>query len=86
MQTMYGIFIFNLNSIESASPMSRPQYSQRTGPIPKSEKNTWKKKTKYRWNLDEGLLATRTRKAATAKTLAKKKGGGGRDGGEGGFW
>lgn len=44
---------------------------QRTGPIPKAEKNTWKSKVKYRWSTDGGLLASRTRGAAKIK--AKKK-------------
>lgn len=54
---------------------------QRTGPIPKAEKNTWKQKTKYRWGMDDGLMARRTRRAANAKAFDKKRrsGGGGVD-------
>ncbi|CAN0099638.1 unnamed protein product, partial [Scytosiphon promiscuus] len=38
------------NSDETRVP--REDVGKRTGPIPKSEKNTWKQKTKYRWNMD----------------------------------
>lgn len=50
--------------------------SQRTGPIPKAEKNTWKSKVKYRWSTDDGLLASRTRGAANSKAAKKKARGG----------
>jgi S4 domain len=36
--------------------------TRRTGPLPKREKPaTWKQLTKYRWNVDGGLLARKTR-------------------------
>ncbi|CAN0159321.1 unnamed protein product [Ectocarpus sp. 4 AP-2014] len=67
------------NSDETRRP--REDAGKRTGPIPKAEKNTWKQKTKYRWGMDDGLLAKRTRRAANAKAFDKKRqtGGGGFD-------
>lgn len=60
-----------------ARPDRPPAGLQRTGPIPKAEKNTWKQKTKYRWSMDDGLLAKRTRRAANAKSFEKKRRSGG---------
>eukprot|EP00903_Cladosiphon_okamuranus_P012446 g11657.t1 len=66
------------NSDQTRKP--RDDVGKRTRPIPKSEKNTWKQKTRYRWSMDDGLLAKRTRRAANAKLFEKKRRvGGGND-------
>ncbi|CAM9764630.1 unnamed protein product [Ascophyllum nodosum] len=78
-----GIAVTLPPKIDNADETRRPRSDEgkRTGPIPKSEKNTWKAKTKYRWNLDDGLLASRTRRAASLK----RRGGRG-TGREDGSW
>ncbi|CAN0123141.1 unnamed protein product [Discosporangium mesarthrocarpum] len=60
-----------------ANRKPRAHEGQRTGPIPKREKNTWKNKTKYRWGMDDGLLATRTRAQEMMKKGSKSRSRGG---------